>query len=817
MKKKCILFGVVALMLVGCGDSKESIDLSNSVSEGKTSSSINTPSSVDAPSHANSVSESETSSSVSAPDTSSSLGSNSLGSTTPSTPSKETFLITFNDENGNLLEAKEWEVDLIPYYNYDKEDTAEWDYTFEGWSESLNGPVITIPAVTKSATYYAVVSSTKQKYNISFYDEEGNKLTDQLKEYGEIPSYNYNKEDTLEWDYNFEGWSKTLGGEALSSLPVVTGPASYYAIVSVNKQKYNISFYDEEGNKLSDITKTYGEVPSYNYDKADTAEWDYTFEGWSTILGGEVLPTLPMVTSSASYYAVISKVKKQYTITFDSNDGTAVSSITDEYGSLIDEPTKPTKDGYSFVSWCTDATLTTAVTWPITLTENKTYYAKWNEKVDIKKYLKALIDAIGQDPYSYIPNTMRPTNADNLVTAEEVNYDFTSFTNVNSIKYGGFGEQWQMVMDNIAESERFYTILTLADSVISASVVAFNNWFDKNPSDTNKEIAETGYYAKVDFSNFVLTYTIQLKTGFTIPLFGEVIPQIDMTYNIITSEKSVRVNLSDSNAMRYLITDNEYLFGIEYGINNVTRSAYCQLTRDVVDNSVQGHIYEYISLKDSDVVKSCADFYINDTYTSVIGNKASGIKLMDGYINELYKTSEGKLLGYKVQETKTVVGMTGTYHTLWFNLNSISGISSVKVTDKSKDNDNSYNANDIYINNSSSLFTPTYNKLLVRTSRKYDIELRTQYRYGYENSELTCYKTSIPMMFIQDDHDGYTNYSDFAKDIKAQNGITASVTLSSRYLEKIRYDYDLLIPVFKENKEHVNSDIIVEWIGTVIK
>ena len=48
---------------------------------------------------------------------------------------------------------------------------------------------------------------------------------------------------------------------------------------------------------------------------------------------------------------------------------------------------------------------------------------------------------------------------------------------------------------------------------------------------------------------------------------------------------------------------------------------------------------------------ACADFYIDDEYTSVVGNKASGIVGFAGYINELYETQEGKLLGYKVRET----------------------------------------------------------------------------------------------------------------------------------------------------------------------
>ena len=584
--------------------------------------------------------------------------------------------------------------------------------------------------------------------------------------------------------------------------------------------QYLITFNDENGNLLESKKWDENTIPFYNYQKSDTAEWDYTVEGWSSTLGGAKLSSLPTVTGAASYYAVVTKVKQQYTITFNSNGGSFVSSITQEYGSSVTEPTEPARDGYSFVCWCSDSSLNNAITWPYEIKSNQTFYAKWNEKVGIKGYLTALLGALRQDPYSYIPDTMKPTNSNNYVAASQVNYDFRSFINVSDVKYGGFGEQWQMVIDNIQESEKFYVVFTKADSVISASVAAFNNWFDNNPSSTNKELNETGYYAKVNFSNGVLTYTIQLKTGFTIPFFGEVLPQIDMTYNILNKEKSVRVNLTETNAMRYVVGENKYVFGIKYGVEALSRNAYCELTKS--NDSVDGHIYEYVTLKGKDTVKSCADFYIGSTYTSVVGNKASGIILMDGYINELYKTLEGKLLGYKVQETKNipVVG-EAIYHTLWFNLNNISGINSVKAVPNGNVDIAGKNTHDVYVNGSTNVFKPTYNKLVPivgpNTSRKYDIEMRTQYRYGVASDVLTCYEIKIPMMFIQDDNDKDTNYSDFPSDIKKDNGITASVTLSNTYLTKIRNDYDTLIPLFKQNKELVNSEFIQNFIGTVVK
>ena len=583
-------------------------------------------------------------------------------------------------------------------------------------------------------------------------------------------------------------------------------------------EQFTITFKDEEDKVLESKKWDKGSTPSYNYTKNDTAEWDYTVQGWSTSLGGPVI-TIPAVSADATYWAVVNKVKQRYTITFDSNGGTSVASITDDYGASIAEPTKPTKENHSFVAWSYDAAGNQTVTWPLILTKNEKLYANWNETINIKAYLQTLLDAVKHDPYSYIPDTMEPKNSDNHVTASAVNYDFTQFTNVSSIKYGGFGEQWHMVIENIEESERFYSILSLGEAAINASVALFNNYLDSNPGTTaTHTLKETAYTAKLDFSNGVLSYTIQYKTNFNIPLFGEVLPQIDMTYNITTLEKAVRIQLSENNAMRYVVTDNSYVFGLEYGLSAVSRKAYLQLNR-LQDESVEGHIYEYVQFKDKDLVPACADFYINDTYTSVVGNKASGMPGFTGYINELYKTSEGKLLGYEVRETFTKWGVTATYHTLWFNLNNITGINNVKAikNEESTFGLGANNNHDIYLNNSASIFEPTYNtKLMVKTSRKYDVELRKQYFYGYNEGQFTEYEVQLPMMFIQADHDSYTNFSDFPSDIQSKSGITASVNLSKTYLDKIQNDYATLVDAFIANKESVTGDAIATYIGSAV-
>ena len=290
-----------------------------------------------------------------------------------------------------------------------------------------------------------------------------------------------------------------------------------------------------------------------------------------------------------------------------------------------------------------------------------------------------------------------------------------------------------------------------------------------------------------------MTYNLQYLSGVSVPLFGTVTPQIDMEYVIGSGTKTVRIQLGANNALKFVITPDSYTFGLEYGVTEVSRKALFSISRDEFDN-VEGHIYEFVQLKDKDLVPSCADFYIDEDYASIVGNKASGLPAFTNYINELYRADQGKLLGYEIQETLSKI----QYNTLWFNLNNITGISNIKFVDSK-----------FYVNNSASEFENKkvgISDIKKSTSRRFDIENRLQYFYDAEDNE---YETSIPMMFIQEEQ-----LATFSTDINSVNDyITASVNLLNTYLTKIQSDYVSLVPVFATNKDLVDSAAIVDFIG----
>ena len=97
----------------------------------------------------------------------------------------------------------------------------------------------------------------------------------------------------------------------------------------------------------------------------------YTQVGWATVDGGEKIYGLDAVytqNEALTLYPVWNTNK--YTITFDTNGGSEIAPITQDYGTAVTAPANPTKEGYPFIGW--DKALPEAVP-----AENMTVTAQW--------------------------------------------------------------------------------------------------------------------------------------------------------------------------------------------------------------------------------------------------------------------------------------------------------------------------------------------------------------------------------------------------------------------------------------------------------
>src|SRR5690554_1092302 len=143
---------------------------------------------------------------------------------------------------------------------------------------------------------------------------------------------------------------------------VVTKDTTFYAKweeVIIEQTTYTISWEVNGSIIRTDSNVVENTVPSYNGTptKPSTAQYEYTFTGW--------LPAISEANQDQTYVAQFSESIRSYTITYDLDGASGTESTTQNYGTMLAEPTEPVKDGYHFVSWCLDSELTQEVVWPI--------------------------------------------------------------------------------------------------------------------------------------------------------------------------------------------------------------------------------------------------------------------------------------------------------------------------------------------------------------------------------------------------------------------------------------------------------------------
>ena len=86
-----------------------------------------------------------------------------------------------------------------------------------------------------------------------------------------------------------------------------------------------------------------------------------------------------------------------YTLTFETNGGSKITSVSKSGGAAIDlTGYVPTRTGYDFDGWYSDAKLTDKIT-SVKLTKNMTVYAKWTEKSDENPFTDVSGDAYYAD------------------------------------------------------------------------------------------------------------------------------------------------------------------------------------------------------------------------------------------------------------------------------------------------------------------------------------------------------------------------------------------------------------------------------------
>ena len=204
-------------------------------------------------------------------------------------------------------------------------------YTQVGWSTVDGGEKVydfkDIYTKNEALTLYPVWNTNK--YTITFDTNGGSEIAPITQDYGtEITA----PDNPTRKGYTFKGWDK----EIPKTMPAenITVKAQW----EINQ--YTITFDTNGGSEIAPITQDYGtEITAPD----NPTRKGYTFKGWDK----EIPKTMPAenITVKAQWEI------NQYTITFDTNGGSEIAPITQDYGTEITAPDNPTRKGYTFKGW----------------------------------------------------------------------------------------------------------------------------------------------------------------------------------------------------------------------------------------------------------------------------------------------------------------------------------------------------------------------------------------------------------------------------------------------------------------------------------
>lgn len=144
-------------------------------------------------------------------------------------------------------------------------------------------------------------------------------------------------------------------------------------MTACGKTKYTIRFQTDGGSAVADIVATEGtkiEKPK------DPTKDGYDFDGWYFDVKHEDPVTFPYTMKAESINVYAKWKVADYTLTFNSNGGSAVASVTAAAFTPIAAPAAPTRSGYQFAGWYSDAELTAPFDF-VMPNRNATVHARW--------------------------------------------------------------------------------------------------------------------------------------------------------------------------------------------------------------------------------------------------------------------------------------------------------------------------------------------------------------------------------------------------------------------------------------------------------
>ena len=228
--------------------------------------------------------------------------------------------------------------------------------------------------MTGNASYaYPELQAVSQVCAVTFNSQQGSAVAGITAKYNTLITAPATPTRT---GYTFDGWYKEETCENAWNFDTDTVMMDIILFAKWTINNYTVTFDSQGGSAVEPQTALYNTVIAA---PADPVRADYTFGGWykeAACTNVWVFATDTIPDHNITLYA--KWVLDTFTVSFNSQGGTAVAPVTVQSRAKITAPMAPTRTGYSFQGWYKESVCTTA--WDFandTVTADITLYAKW--------------------------------------------------------------------------------------------------------------------------------------------------------------------------------------------------------------------------------------------------------------------------------------------------------------------------------------------------------------------------------------------------------------------------------------------------------
>ena len=251
-------------------------------------------------------------------------------------------------------------------------------HTFAGWfaDAALTTPWDFVSSTMPASAITLYAQWSINSYPVTFESNGGSAVPEQSVAYDTLVS---EPDAPSREGHTFTGWYADAALTVPWDFTADAVPASaitLYASWSINS--YPVTFDVNGGSTVPGRTLVYGSLVSR---PEDPTREGYTFAGWFADAAFTVPWNFAADTVPGSPLVLHAKWSvNSYLVSFVSNGGSAVASQIVDYGTAVAEPAVPSREGYTFAGWFTDAALATA--WDFdsdTMPASAiTLYARWS-------------------------------------------------------------------------------------------------------------------------------------------------------------------------------------------------------------------------------------------------------------------------------------------------------------------------------------------------------------------------------------------------------------------------------------------------------